>query len=142
MLSDDKQTETPNIKKNWLLKINLKPKTESANNLADAPMFPAGGPKAKETDTGHSDNPETTTQPKGSPGAKQTTINKPTHDTEKDTSVSTTRWRKTPMSHVTEQLLKRCWKWPTTSDGNTYKIETTWVTTNYDRPVRYSLVDW
>ena len=85
-----------------------KHKTEYDKNL-DAPTFQAGGPKAKENNTGHSDTPETTKPPKAIPSVKQKnkTINKPKHDTEKNTSMSKTHWGKTAMGHVTEQLLKR-----------------------------------
>ena len=48
---------------------------------------------------------------------------KPKHDTEKDTSMSKTHWRKATMGHVPEQLFKRGWKLPKTPDGKHAKLK-------------------
>ena len=92
-----------------------KNKTESAKNLAYAPILPAGGPKAKEKDTAHSDNPETTTPPKITSGL-----------TKQFTSPKTTP-RRTPAcpkligeKQPRAMLLNSClqgWKWLKNPDG-------------------------
>ena len=72
--------------------------------------------------TGHSETPETTTPPKATPGAKKT-INKPKHDTEKDTSMSKVHWRKTRRQYLVDQLLNHGWKWRKTPDGKNAKLK-------------------
>ena len=69
--------------------------------------FQLGFPGKK--NTGHPETPETTAPPKATPGVKKT-INKPKHDTEKDTSRSKTHWRKAARQYLVDQLSKHGWK--------------------------------
>ena len=113
---------TQHSKEHTFENTNKKNNKEPGKNLADGTTFQAGGPKTKGKNTGHSDTPGTTAPPKATPGVKKT-INKPKHDTEKDTSMSKTHGRKTTIGHVTEQLFKRGWKWSKTPDGKNAKLK-------------------
>ena len=118
--------KTQHSKKQTFENTHTKPtKKESAKNLADAPMPQADNPESTPPPKRRPPNTYNHRQPKETkePPIKTDAKTKPKHDTEMDTSMSKTHWRKATMGHVTEQLFKRGWKWPKTPKGKKAKLK-------------------